>query len=359
MKQHIIHCSKLINKDNLSALLISDPSNIAYLTGFKQNDGYLLITDDRKLYFFTNFLYDYSARDKFDWTVITSNYKKNIFNLIADVSKKLGFKRIGFETKNLSYLEYKILNSLLDEENIKLLPTTDLIEKIRLFKNPKEISLIKKSVQIAHQTFDYIKEIADGKMSEKNLSIEIEKFLRLKGDNEIAFNTIVAAGKNTAFPHHLPSNDRLKKNIFLIDLGAKCYGYCSDLTRVFFWDKMPLLFQKIYDIIRIAQDLSIKKIRDGIPAATVDKTARQYIEKKGWGKYFGHGLGHGIGYCVHEPPNLSPNSKEILKEGMVITIEPAIYLNKRFGVRIEDMVLVKSTKGELLSGSIDRKFKVF
>jgi Xaa-Pro aminopeptidase len=357
--QQIIHCSKLIDEANISALLISDPINIAYLTGFKQSDGYLLITSGRKLYFFTNFIYDYAARNGIDWTVITSNYKNNIFNLIVEVSKKLGLKRIGFETKNLSYLEYKILNSLLDEEGLKFVPTQDFIEKMRLFKNPEEIILIKKSIQIAHEAFNYIKEIADRRMSEKDLSIEIEKFLRLKGDNEIAFNTIVATGKNTAFPHHLPSDIKLQKNFFLIDLGAKCYGYCSDLTRLFFWDKMPLLFRKIYDIIRIAQELSIKKIRDGIPAAIVDKIARQYIEKKGWGKYFGHGLGHGIGYCVHEPPNLSPNSKEILKEGMVITIEPAIYLNKKFGVRIEDMVLVKSTKGELLSGGIDRDFKIF
>jgi len=191
-------------------------------------------------------------------------------------------------------------------------------------------------------------------MSEKDLRIEIERFLRLKGDIDLAFPTIVASGKNTAFPHHQSSNKKLSNEILLIDLGSKYYGYCADLTRLFFWGKIPILLRKIYDTVRKAQEIGIKKIKDGVKASAVDKAAREIIDKKGWSKYFGHGLGHGVGLCVHEPPMIGPNCNRILKEGMVVTIEPAIYLSNKFGVRLEDMVLVRKKKGEILSGNFHR-----
>ena len=186
-------------------------------------------------------------------------------------------------------------------------------------------------------------------MTEKDLSIEIEKFLRIKGDNDIAFNSIVASGKNTIFPHHYPTDEPIGKNHCLIDLGSKYKGYCADLTRLIFYSKMSTIFKKVYNIIKKAQDLSIQKIKDGITAGEIDKIARDYITKQGFGKYFIHGLGHGIGLSVHEPPYLQPNNKQVLKEGMVITIEPAIYFKNTFGVRLEDMVLVQQKKGEILS----------
>ncbi|MBN3040646.1 MAG: M24 family metallopeptidase, partial [Candidatus Omnitrophica bacterium] len=128
-------------------------------------------------------------------------------------------------------------------------------------------------------------------------------------------------------------------------------GYCADLTRVFFSGKMPILFKKVLDTVKKAQELAINKIKPGVKARDIDNAARNHIEKKGWGKYFGHGLGHGVGLSVHEPPFIGPNSNQILREGMVITIEPAIYLTGKFGIRIEDMVLVKKNKPEVLSKS--------
>ncbi len=185
-------------------------------------------------------------------------------------------------------------------------------------------------------------------MTEKDLSIEAERFLRLKSDNKTAFPVIVASGKNTAFAHHRPKETRIDK-FFLIDLGARHYGYCADLTRVFVWGKMPSRFQKAYAAIKKAKDAAISKIKEGVKACEVDKAARDVIEKNGFGKYFLHGLGHGVGLRVHEPPYLKPDCDEILKEGMVITIEPGIYYKDHFGIRTEDMVVVKSGKGELIS----------
>jgi len=225
---------------------------------------------------------------------------------------------------------------------------------LRMIKDKKELALIKKSAQITQEAFHFINEVFDETMTEKDLTIEVEKFLRLRGDDQIAFKPIVASGKNTVFPHHLPNNKMIGKEFFLIDLGSKHCGYCADLTRVFFWGKMPLLFKKIYDTVILAQELAIKSIKDGVKASQVDKIARQIIVKKGYGKYFGHGLGHGIGLSVHEPPFLVPGNNQVLKEGMVVTVEPAIYFKDKYGIRTEEMVLVKKNKGELLSGDTHR-----
>jgi len=226
-----------------------------------------------------------------------------------------------------------------------------------MIKDREELSLIKKSGQISQEAFSFIREAFDPGMTEKDLSVEIEKFLRLKADNDLAFSPIVASGKNSVFCHH-PAQDTVigAKNL-LIDLGSRYYGYCADLTRVFFWGKMPFLFKKILGIVKKAQELGIKKIKDGARACEVDKAARDFIDKKGYGKYFGHGLGHGLGLNVHELPVVGPKSNETLKQGMVITVEPAIYLTNKFGIRIEDMVLVKKNKGEILNGNGNRRNK--
>ena len=354
MKKRISECISKLKKLNLDAILIADPINIAYLTGFRATDGYLLLIQDERLAYFTNFLYKEAAKKIKGWELIVSSNKHNIFTLIAEKIKKLDLRTLGFEAKKLPLLEYKTINGYLSAAAIDFIETKDLVEEVRMVKDKQEITYIKKSIQISKEAFEFVKEIFDPAMSEKDLSIEIERFLCLKGDGELAFPSIVASSKNTAFPHHRSGDKKLSNEIFLIDLGSKYCGYCADLTRVFFWGKMPLLLRKIYDTVRKAQELSIKKIRDGIRASEVDEVARKIIDKKGWGKYFGHGLGHGVGLCVHEPPMIGPNCNQVLKEGMVVTIEPAIYFKSKFGVRLEEMVLVKKKKGEVLSGNFHR-----
>lgn len=335
------------------SFLVSDSDNIAYLTGYKLAGSYLLITPE-KLVCFTSFLFMKEAKKIKIWQVLISTDEKNVFDLIVSKSTKLKLKSIGFESKKLPFLEYKTIVDRLAGYCIEFKPVDGLIESLRIIKDKSEINLIKKSIQISKEAFNFAKEIMDSAMTEKDLSIEIEKFLKLKGDNAIAFETIVASGANTAFPHHLPGDTKLDNKFVLIDLGSKYYGYCADLTRMFFWSKMPPLLKKIHTTVKKAQELSIKKIKDGIKASIVDKAAREFIEKKGWGKYFGHGVGHGLGRAVHEAPYIGPKSHEILKEGMVVTIEPAIYLNNKFGVRIEDIVLVGAKRGEILSGDVNR-----
>jgi len=350
VKNHLISCARQIHSQGLCALLVSEKTNIAYLTGCHELEGYLLITESSQPLFFTNFLYKDIARKYLKGCAcVVTGLGGNIFQSIADHIKKLHLRRVGFEAKQLPYLEYTALRSLLAPQNISLIETVDLLRKLRMVKTGREIALIKKSIAVSLEAFRFASYIRDPQMTEKDLAIEIEKFMRLKADNRPAFDTIVAAGANSCYVHHHPKEEQLREKNVLIDLGSKYYGYCADLTRMFFYSKMPILFKKIYDTIRKAQERAIAAIRDGAKISDVDRAARSCIDKGGWGKYFGHGLGHGVGLEVHEPPYLRPDNPNRLQQGMVITVEPAVYLPQRMGFRIEDMVLVGARKADLLS----------
>ena len=352
MRKKVSLALKSIEENGLDALLISNPTNISYLTEFRPAEGYLLLMR-KKLVYFTNFIYAEEAKKLKIWKVKIA--QSEIFNHIVKEIVALNIKNIGFEEKNLSYLEYKKIKELLLKEHIKFLPSYGIIEKMRSIKNKDEINFIKKAISITLSAIDFIKDIANSNMTEKDLQTETEKFLKLKSNDTLAFPPIIAFGKNTSIVHHIPSQKKLADNkIILIDLGARYYGYCADLTRTIFLDKMPFSVRRIYDIVSKAQEIAIKKIKEGVKINEVDKAARGFISKKGFGKNFGHGLGHGVGMSVHEEPYLNPFNSGTLKSGMVITIEPAIYLPSEFGIRIEDMVLVKGNKAEVLSGNINR-----
>jgi len=341
----------IIEKEKLDAFLFSNPLNITYLTGFREAEGYLLLSQ-KKIVYFTNFIYAQEAKKIDFWhpQIVISNMFEHIINTI----NKLGIKRVGFEERNFSYLEYKKMKELALRNHISFLPKKSPAEELRIIKTKREILLVKKAISIMKEALDYVEEIQNINLTEKDLQIEIIKFIHLK-NSELAFNPIVAFNRNSSVVHHLPKREHIiRKKIILIDLGAKYCRYCADLTRVIFLGKMPTSLKKIYDIVRKAQDLAIKNIKEGVTAKEVDRKARSFIEKKGFHKYFGHGLGHGVGMCVHEEPYLNPYNSTILKSGMILTVEPAIYLPGRFGIRIEDVVLVRKGKAEVLSGNIPR-----
>lgn len=353
MKSRIEKCVSRLKALSLDAVILSNPVNISYLSGFREAEGYLLLSKDKELIYFTNFIYEYEAKDLNVWKVVIGG--GNVFKKLSDTIKNLHLRRIGFEAKNIPYLEYSKIKQYLLMSKAELCETIDFVERIRAIKEPREIALIRKATRITEEALEFVMEIRDRTMTEKQLNIEVEKFLRLAGSGSVAFPAVVAYGANSALPHHVArENKRLSENFFLIDLGAKYYEYCADLTRVFTWGKITPFFRRIYDIVKKAQDLSIKKIKDGAKVKDVDSAARSFIEEKGYGQFFGHGIGHGVGLEVHETPYIGPRSEEVLKEGMVITIEPAIYLKNKFGIRIEDMVLVGKNKGEILSGNLRR-----
>ncbi|MCF7870542.1 MAG: Xaa-Pro peptidase family protein [Candidatus Omnitrophica bacterium] len=346
MKKRIRNLAKIINKKKLDGFLTKNQANIRYLTGLEQPEGWLLCSRNQELIFFTNPISPKPIKDKsYLKTIIVKN---SFFKQISLSAKKIKLKKIGFSGNDLSLNCYQKLKDSLNIKKIDLVSGGALIEKLRMRKDKKEIKLIKKAASFSLEAFDYAKEIFSQTMTEKDLSIEIERFLKIKADNQIAFPIIVASGKNSIFTHHNPK-ETLINNYFLIDLGAMHYGYCADLTRIFFWGKMPPLFQKAYNTIKKAQAAAISRIKEGKKASDIDKAARDVISKNGFGKYFTHGLGHGVGLEVHEPPYLKPGQNEILKEGMVVTIEPGIYYKNQFGIRLENMVIVKAKKAEVIA----------
>ncbi|MFO8052763.1 MAG: M24 family metallopeptidase [Candidatus Omnitrophota bacterium] len=345
MKKRINNLLQAIKKNSLDGFITKNAADINYLTGIDKAEGWLLISANHKLIFFTTRIYAKTTTNLSCLKIVV--IKKDFKEALVRKVKKLKLKKIGFSKQKITLANYQKINKAFNLKNIDLISSRPLISNLRIKKDKSEIKLIKKAASVSLEAFDYAKEIFSQTMTEKDLAIELERFLKIKSDNKIAFPTIVASDKNTVCAHHSPK-ETLINNFFLIDLGAMHCGYCADLTRIFFWGKMPSLFQKVHDTIKKAHATAISKIKEGKKASEIDKVAREIIEKSGFGKYFLHGLGHGVGLEVHEPPYLGPNQDNILKEGMVVTIEPGIYYKNQFGIRLESMVAIKSKSCEVL-----------
>jgi len=349
--------SKKLKSLNLDGLLISHKENITYLNGFPVCDAYLLFTTKFKKkkkfgFFITDFRY---------WQQLKGNLKNfylkkingSLFDLIVKISKYLQFKKLGFESKYLPYAEYEIIRAGLDPE-VEFTPVMDLVESLREIKSLEEIQNIKNALQINIQAFHYAEKNIRLGIQERELAIRLENFIRKNGA-EPAFEIIVAFGENSSFPHHRSGQRRLSRNdVVLIDMGADFKGYKSDLTRVFFLGKIPSIVKKIHSIVVEAQKRAYSKIKEGVSLKEIDAQARGYIGEKGYRQYFGHALGHGVGLEIHEAPHLSSKNTGKLKEGMVFTLEPAIYLPHKFGIRIEDMFCLTKKGLEVLSAGLDK-----
>ncbi|MCM8758098.1 MAG: Xaa-Pro peptidase family protein [Candidatus Omnitrophica bacterium] len=341
---------KLFNKlkeTKLDALLVCNQSNITYLSGFPSRESWLLLCKDKVGFFITDFRYLEEAKSNLKGFII-KRINGSVFSLLANLIKSLKIKRLGFEAKHLSFAEYNKIKEALPLYT-DFISTYDIIESLREIKSKKEIDKIKEAIKITIDAFKYAKCILKEGITEKEIANQLEFFIKQKGC-KLAFEIIVASGPNSSFPHYITSNRKIQKGEpILIDMGIDYQGYKSDLTRVFFLGKIPSIIRKIYQIVLEAQQLAIKKIKVGLYTDYLDKIARQYINCKGYSEFFGHSLGHGIGLDVHEGPSISLKHHYKLKEGMVFTVEPAIYLPKRFGIRIEDVVLVKRKGVEVLS----------
>ncbi len=268
-------------------------------------------------------------------------------------------RRIGtllFEGRAVNYSAYLRLRRLL--RGCRLRSVTSLLEKIRAVKDPFEVRKIKRSIGVLNRGFRAaLDEIRPGRR-ERDVSLDLEFLMKRAGAEGLAFDTIVASGPRSALPHGKASERRIKKGEFVIvDMGVIVGGYNSDKTRTFITGRPTKRQREVYNTVRDAHDIAIEKVRPGIEAKEVDRAARDYIERAGFGKYFGHGTGHGVGLDIHEGPVIGPRSSEILKEGMVFTIEPGIYIPGWGGVRIEDMVVVTGKGCRVLTeDGYDRAF---
>lgn len=335
-----------LKKDNIDGFLITSEVNVRYITNFTGSESILLITPDNA-YLFTDFRYIEQAQRDVPWIRIVER-KVSLIKTICSKLKRLHVKKLYVESFYLTFHDYHEIKKNI--KGIRVIPTQGIIEKYRKRKTAEELEKIQTAVDIAEQAFEsIIGKIRIG-ITEKDLADTLEFEIRNQGGEKSSFEIICATGPRSSQPHARVTERKIQeKDIILIDWGARFQFYNSDLTRVIYKDRISGKFRKIYQIVLDAQRFAIDSIRPGQVAKDIDYAARSYIERKGFGKCFGHGLGHGIGLEVHEGPTINKRSGEILEDGMVFTIEPGIYIQGWGGVRIEDIVLVTQDGCNVLS----------
>ena len=322
----------------IDAIFLTAIQNIRYLSGFSGSSAYMLITRE-KAYFITDFRYKTQAAREVDGCNIRI-YRDSIIDEIKRLIRKNNISHLGIEKKNITLESYQKLTKGL--KKVKIIPTLNLVEGFRAVKDSVEIKNIIKAIKRAELAYKEISPNIKKGAAEKDIALRLEYAIKGSGSAKLPFDIIVASGYRAALPHATAGKRRLRSNEPLIaDFGAEYEGYFSDITRTgFIGHKMTKKARKIYNTVLSAQQAAIDLIRPNIRARDVDAAARKVISKAGYGKYFGHGTGHGVGLMIHEMPIISPKSEDILKEGMIFTIEPGIYIPGWGGVRIEDMVLV-------------------
>jgi len=338
----------LLKEQRIDALLVTKDVNIRYLTDFPAADSWLLVSP-KKTYYITDFRYILEAKKSLKGIGV-ERCTKSLSETVAKLSGALRVKRLGFDERFLPVLYFKKLKSCCGSR-IKLVSANGLVESLREVKTPEEISRIRKAIKVNLEAFEFLKGVIRPGLSERSILDALESFVKGKGAT-FSFAPIIASGPNSCFPHARISERKIKSDdIVMVDAGVDVDGYKSDLTRVYFLGKIPRLVKQVYIHVQTAQQRAIKKIKAKATACEVDQEARNYLTKNGLGKFFGHSLGHGVGLEIHESPTVSSKSSSVLKEGMIFTVEPAVYLPGKFGIRIEDMVLVTTNGCEVLSGN--------
>lgn len=326
----------MLNENNL--YLLTNEKQRLYLTGFFATDGYVVVSDGKK-FLFVDPRYFYAAQKALknsDVTVV-KGFKNEAFEFLKSTGKKDLY--IDYTKTSISEAEeYGELGFSLKD------CSKDMVASMKI-KSDEELKNIKKACAIAEASLKCVLPLIKEGISELELAAALEAEFKKHGASNPSFETIVAFGKNAAVPHHETGSTRLKNNeCVLIDFGCLYKGYCSDMTRTFFYGKPDKQFKKAYEAVLEAHLAAEKGIYAGIECVAADKIARDILEERGYGKYFTHSLGHGIGVNIHEPPALSPKGKGTLENRMVFSIEPGVYLDGKFGIRIENTVTLSSGK---------------
>lgn len=335
-------CKRLLEagqKAAMDSMLITSPVNMRYFSGFTGDSGCLLITKHARI-LYTDFRYTIQAKEQTQGIFEIRDFKAAGAALYQQVSaelEKLGCRYCGYEDAAMTVSEFT------DYSKIKttLGAASSIIASIRCIKSKDEIEKIIQAQKIAETAFNQVIEMMAPGMTERDIAIELDYFMKKAGAEEPSFDTIIASGPNGALCHAIPSERRLERgDLVVMDFGAKYQGYCSDMTRTVAIGEPCDELKKIYRIVREAQALTLRAVRPGITGKALDAIARECIKAKGYGDCFGHSLGHGFGLEVHEAPTASINSTTTLRPGMTITVEPGIYVEGLGGVRIEDCVIV-------------------
>ncbi len=346
----------LLRRQNLDALLVTQPDNRRFLSGYTAGDmnitessGVLLIPRRGAPLLCTDFRYQLQAEQEATGFEV-GIYQRGLFPFLKGILLERGIKSLGFESHYFLHQAAIKLQKLALEINLELVPVTDLVERQRICKSPAELSKIRASVRLNEEVFQEVYQQLQPGMSERQVALRIETLMREKGAEHPSFETIVASGPNGALPHAVPGERLLQEGEpIVIDMGLVLDGYCSDMTRTVVLGKMDEITRERFQLVRQAQLAGMAAVKAGATGREVDRAARQVIAAAGYGPAFGHSLGHGVGLAVHEAPSLSMRYHRKLQAGMVVTVEPGIYLPGWGGIRLENMVVVSETGCEVLN----------
>ncbi len=334
----------------LDAMLLTDLMNIRYASGFTGSAATVLLTRERSI-ILVDFRYVLQAGEECPGYEVIEFSSGDVLAAAADIVNAMGLVRLGFESEHVSFSTHSRLRRLMGRE-VRLVGVKQLVEKLRMVKDSGEIEKIRRAVKLVDDCFSHMLDFVRVGMTEREVALEIDVFLRKNGAEKQGFDTIAAAGAHAAFPHHKPTSAVVKRGQMLkLDYGALLDGYNSDITRTIFLGEPDQKQREVYGIVLAAQVAAVEAVRPGLKGKDIDAVARDYITEAGYGDNFGHGLGHSIGIDVHDGPLFTKRSEFVLVPGMVGTIEPGIYIEGWGGVRIEDDVVVTEGGCEVLTRS--------
>ena len=321
-------------------LLVTDLTNVFYLTGFDSSNAALLVEPGGKATLYTDFRYIESAQEVAGVEVQLA--KRGLMQDIGELLKG----KVQFEADVLPYVEWERLQA----GGAKLVPSRGLVDEVRAVKDADEVAKISRAAKIADRGLEALTAETWIGRSERELAWRLRELLHAHGADELSFDSIVASGENGARPHAHPTDTIIDRGTLVtVDWGVRVDGYCSDCTRTFSTGRLPDRLREAYDVCLEAQQHACANIKAGLTGVEADALARDLIEGAGFGENFGHGLGHGVGVAIHEAPRLSTESTDTLAAGHCVTIEPGIYLSGLGGVRIEDLAIVRDEGVDLLT----------
>jgi Xaa-Pro aminopeptidase len=341
--------ARTLRADKVDAYLVSNPTNVRYLTGFTGEASVLLLTRGRALIVSDGRFTTQLAEECPEVEAHIRPVGQSLVEAVAACVGGLGLRDVGFEAASMSVAECEALREKL--ASTALTGVVGRVERLREVKDREEVAAIREAIGYAERAFGMLRNGLRLDESEKDVADALESYLRRCGASAASFPPIVAVGPRSALPHARPTADARvgQADFVLIDWGATGRPYKSDLTRVLVTGKVTPKFEKIYRTVLSAQERGIAAVRPGVAGQVVDAEARSVIEEAGFGRFFGHGLGHGLGMDIHESPRLRSGSDDVLRPGMVVTVEPGVYLPDWGGVRIEDDVLVTPDGCEVLT----------
>ena len=326
-----------ISWQEFGAIILTNPVNRLFATGFMSSDGALLMTGD-EAWFFTDSRYIEAAGTSVtgaDVRLVTGDDPYHA--QIKAILQEKGITSVGFEADSVTYAGYLEWTEKLEA---KMIPANKLISGLRAVKTPGDLKKLKEAQRVSEKAFEEILPLISARITEKQLSAELVYRMMTNGADDKAFDPIIVSGPRSSMPHGVPGDNYITNGFLTIDFGARLDNWCSDTTRTVCVGEPDDEMVKVYDTVLEAQEAGIRAARAGIAGSEVDAAARSVIENAGYGEFFGHGFGHGLGLEVHEAPVAKKTSEDTLQEGAVISAEPGIYIPGRFGVRIEDVIYI-------------------